>query len=135
MHPDIKEIFIDEITIQKRVKELADQISAEYSQAEELLVIGVLKGAFIFMADLTRQLSIPHQVDFMAISSYGNSATTTGAVRLRLDLKLPLENRHVLIVEDIIDTGYTLQYLEDLLRTRQPASLKSCVLLSKPSMH
>ena len=87
------------------------------------------------MADLTRQLTIPHQVDFMAVSSYENTATATGAVRLRLDLKLPLENRHVLIVEDIIDTGYTLHYLEALLRTRHPASLKSCVLLSKPSMH
>jgi hypoxanthine phosphoribosyltransferase len=135
MHPDIKEILVDEVSIQKRVKELANQISADYDQAEEIIVIGVLKGAFIFLADLTRQLSIPHQVDFMAVSSYGNTATTIGAVRLRLDLKLPIENRHVLIVEDIIDTGYTLQYLEALLHTRRPASLRSCVLLSKPSMH
>jgi hypoxanthine phosphoribosyltransferase len=131
LHSDIEQILIDEATIQQRVKELADEISEDYADRGELLLIGILKGAFIFLADLSRRLEMPHAVDFMALSAYGMSATATGAVRFVLDLRLPIEGKHVLIVEDIVDTGLTLNYLYRTLRSRGPASLRSCVLLDK----
>jgi len=129
---DIERVLIDEPTIQARVTELAQRISADYADVDQLVVVGVLKGAFIFLADLTRQLTVPHRVDFMALSSYGQTTTTSGVVRLMLDLRINIEGRHVLIVEDIVDSGYTLSYLMRTLNTRAPASLRSCVLLSKP---
>jgi len=113
MHPDIKRILISEADIQERVKEIASQITNDCKdkKIEEILIIGVLKGAFIFMADLTRHLSIPHQVDFIALSSYGDTSIPSGVVRLLLDLDSYIGNQHIIIVEDIIDTGYTLSYL------------------------
>jgi hypoxanthine phosphoribosyltransferase len=129
-HPDIKRIIVSEKKINRRVGELANQISEDYSDIERLYLIGILKGAFIFLADLSRKLIIPHVVDFMALSSYGKS-TTTGAVRLLMDLREPVEGQHVLIIEDIADSGQTLSYLYKLLRGRNPASLKTCVLLRK----
>jgi hypoxanthine phosphoribosyltransferase len=96
-----------------------------------LLLVGILKGAFIFLADLTRRLHVPHVVDFMALSTYGMDAETSGAVRIIMDLRQPIAGRHVLIVEDIVDTGLTLDYLYRTLKSRRPASLRSCVLLSK----
>jgi hypoxanthine phosphoribosyltransferase len=129
---DLKRVLIDAADIERRVDELAKQVSADFQDANQLLVIGVLKGAFIFMSDLCRRLTVPHRVDFIALSSYGKGATTTGVVRMVMDLKINIEGRHVLIVEDIVDSGYTLDYLLRNFSTRNPASLKSCVLLSKP---
>lgn len=131
IHPDIERVLISETEIQTHVSKLAAHISADYSNDGQLVVVGILKGAFIFMADLTRRLTVPHRVDFMALSSYGQT-TTSGAVRIIMDLRVNIEGRHVLVVEDIIDSGYTLHYLLNVLRTRNPASLHSCVLLSKP---
>ena len=112
--------------------ELARQVSADFTGVDQLLIVGVLKGAFIFMADLCRRLTIPHRVDFIALSSYGQTAKTSGVVRTIMDLKINIEGRHVLVVEDIVDSGYTLDYLLRNFATRRPATLRSCVLLSKP---
>jgi hypoxanthine phosphoribosyltransferase len=131
IHPDIERVIMSQEEIQARVSELAAQISADYADDGQLVVVGILKGAFIFLSDLTRRLTVPHRVDFMALSSYGQT-TTSGAVRIIMDLRVNVEARHVLVVEDIVDTGYTLHYLLNVLRTRNPASLRSCVLLSKP---
>jgi len=132
IHPDIERVIVSQQVIQARINELAAQISADYAENGQLVVVGILKGAFIFLSDLTRRLTVPHRVDFMALSSYGQTATTSGAVRIIMDLRVNVEARHVLVVEDIVDTGYTLHYLLNVLRTRNPASLRSCVLLSKP---
>lgn len=132
IHADIERVLISETEIQTQVSQLAARISTDYADDGQLIVIGILKGAYIFLADLTRRLTVPHRVDFMALSSYGQTATTTGAVRIIMDLRVDIEGRHVLVVEDIIDSGYTLHYLLEVLRTRNPASLRSCVLLSKP---
>jgi hypoxanthine phosphoribosyltransferase len=132
IHPDIERVLISETEIQTQVSQLAARLSTDYADDGQLIVIGILKGAFIFLADLTRRLTVPHRVDFMALSSYGQTTTTTGAVRIIMDLRVAIEGRHVLVVEDIIDSGYTLHYLLEVLRTRNPASLRSCVLLSKP---
>jgi len=132
IHPDIERVIISEAEIQTQVSELAAQISTDYADDGQLVIVGILKGAFIFLADLTRRLTVPHRVDFMALSSYGQTATTTGAVRIIMDLRVNVEDRHVLVVEDIIDSGFTLHYLLNVLQARNPASLRSCVLLSKP---
>jgi hypoxanthine phosphoribosyltransferase len=129
---DLQRVLIDAATIERRVAELARQVSADFVQVDQLIVVGILKGAFIFLADLCRRLSVPHRVDFIALSSYGRGATATGVVRMVMDLKTNIEGRHVLIVEDIVDSGFTLDYLLRNLGTRNPASLRSCVLLSKP---
>ena len=128
---DIERVLIDEETIQNRVRQLASQISADYAGIERLVVVGILKGAFIFLADLTRYLTVPHLVDFMALSSYGDEMTSSGLVRIQLDLRHPIRGEHVLIVEDIVDTGLTLRYLRETLEARHPASLRACVLLDK----
>jgi hypoxanthine phosphoribosyltransferase len=126
-------VLLSEVDIARRVDELAREISADYEQVEEIYLIGVLKGAFIFLADLSRKLSVPRQVDFIALSSYDGQATsTTEAVRFIMDVRAPLRSQNVLVVEDILDTGYTLDYLLRALRAREPASLKTCVLLQKP---
>lgn len=130
MHPDLARVLISTDDIQTRVRELAQQISEDYRNIERLYIIGILKGAFIFMADLCREMTIPHIVDFMAVSSYGKT-TTTGAVRLLMDLREPIEGQHALIIEDIADSGHTLSYLYQVLQGRNPASLKTCVLLRK----
>ncbi len=129
-NPDLERILLREDAIQKRVKELADQISLDFQEVDSLYLVGILKGAFIFMADLTRQLNIRHVVDFMALSSYGKS-TMTGAVRILMDLREPIEGKHVLIVEDILDSGQTLHYLYRILKEREPASLHTCVMTRK----
>ena len=128
----VDRVLLDEETIRQRVSELAAQISTDYAEAGNLLLVGVLKGAFIFMADLTRRLTVSHHVDFIALSSYNRGATSTGAVRLIMDTRAPVTGRHLLIVEDIVDTGYTLDYLVRTFQARRPASLRTCVLLSKP---
>lgn len=128
---DLARVILSEDQIQSRISEMTKQIEADYADVEEVYLVGILKGAFIFLADLARQLDIPHKVDFMALSSYGMTAETTGEVRIIMDLREPIEDKHVIIVEDIVDSGNTLDYLQRLLKGRQPASLKSCVLLRK----
>ena len=130
INPDLKRILVSTEEIQARVSELADQISKDYAGVEQIFLIGILKGAFIFLADLSRQIKVPHVVDFMAVSSYGKSANT-GAVRLIMDLREPIDGQHAIIIEDIADSGKTLKYLYQVLQWHNPASLKTCVLLSK----
>lgn len=130
INQDLKEILVTTDQIQFRVKQLADQISNDYADVEQLYLIGILKGAFMFLADLSRHLKIPNVVDFMAVSSYGKTATT-GAVRLIMDLRAPIDGKHAIIVEDIADSGKTLKYLYQVLQWHNPASLKTCVLLRK----
>lgn len=134
LHPDLARLLISTDDIQTRVNELADQIARDFSGVERLYIIGILKGAFIFLADLTRHLPIPHVVDFMALSSY-EKTTSSGAVRILMDLREPIEGQHVLIVEDILDTGHTLRYLYRVLKGRKPASLHTCVLVRKKREH
>ena len=127
----VEEILVDEASLQARVAELGAEITADYRD-RDLLLIGVLKGAIFFMADLMRQIDLPCEVDFMAISSYGAGVDSSGVVRILKDLDMPIENRNVVIVEDIIDSGLTLSYLLRNLEARQPASLEICALLTKP---
>lgn len=129
---NVDRVLISQEELQKRVRELGAQISADYRDLNPLLLC-VLKGGFLFLADLSRALTIRHGVDFMAISSYGNSTISSGVVRILKDLDTDISGRHVLIVEDIIDTGNTLAYLLENLRVRQPASLRICALLTKPA--
>ncbi len=125
------EVLISEDEIQQRVRELAQQIDADYADQGELVIIGVLKGAFIFLADLSRRLTIPRSVEFIAVSSYGDGSVSTGAVRLVMDVRGNIEDKHVLIIEDIVDTGHTLKYLIGMLESHRPASIKTCALLHK----
>ena len=127
----VTEVLIDQDTLQRRIGELGEEISADYA-GRDLLLVGVLKGAVFFMADLMRGLSIPCEIDFMAISSYGDSTDSSGVVRILKDLDINIEGRHVLVVEDIIDSGLTLSYLIRNLEAREPASLEVCALLTKP---
>lgn len=130
---DIDNVLIDQDVLQARIKALAAEIEADYAGQEDLLLICVLKGAFIFLSDITRAMKRPHSVDFMGISSYGKGTTSMGAVQIIMDLKAPIENRNVLIIEDIIDSGRTLDYMRRNLLARDPASLRICTLLNKPA--
>ncbi len=127
----VGEILIEEDALRNRIRELGEEISADYA-GRDLLLIGVLKGAVFFMADLMRRLTIACEVDFMAISSYGASTDSSGVVRILKDLDINIEGRDVLVVEDIIDSGLTLSYLIRNLEARDPASLEVCALLTKP---
>jgi hypoxanthine phosphoribosyltransferase len=130
----IGEVLVQQDELAHRVRELAAQITSDYAGIEGgLLLVGVLKGAMFFIADLMRSLDIPCEVDFMAVSSYGSATQSSGVVRIMKDLDMPLEGRDVLIVEDIVDSGLTLQYLVKNLNARGPKSLEVCTLLSKPS--
>jgi hypoxanthine phosphoribosyltransferase len=126
----VGEVLIDEAALRQRIEELGEEISADYD-GREVLLVGVLKGAVFFMADLMRQLSLPCEIDFMAISSYGEGTDSSGVVRILKDLDSNITDRHVLILEDIIDTGLTLSYLMRNLGAREPASLEVCALLVK----
>lgn len=126
-------VLIDPDAIRRRVGELGRRISEEYARADNLHMVGVLRGSFIFLADLSRALTIPRSVDFLAVASYGAAAASKGSARLIADLRTDIAGKHVLIVEDIVDTGDTLDYLMRLLALRGPASLKCCALLSKPA--
>ncbi|NLJ37405.1 MAG: hypoxanthine phosphoribosyltransferase [Candidatus Atribacteria bacterium] len=126
----IDKILISQEEIEARVKELAQQISRDYA-GKEIRAVGILRGAFIFMSDLIRNISVPLSVDFMSISSYGNNCESGGVIRILKDLDKPIHNKHVLIIEDIVDTGLTLQHLKEVLTIREPASLKVCALLDK----
>jgi hypoxanthine phosphoribosyltransferase len=127
----VGEVLIDAETLEARIAELGAELSADY-EGRDLLLIGVLKGAVFFMADLMRRLTIPCEVDFMAISSYGASTDSSGVVRILKDLDINIDGRHVLVVEDIIDSGLTLSYLMRNLESREPATLEVCALLTKP---
>ena len=128
---DVSEILIEEEALQRRIAELGEEISGDYAD-RDLLLIGVLKGAVFFMADLMRHLTVPCEVDFMAISSYGAATDSSGVVRIIKDLEINISGRDVLVVEDIIDSGLTLSYLRRTLGARKPASLEICALLTKP---
>jgi len=125
-------VLIGQEELAKRVRELAEEISRDYS-GKDLLLIGVLKGSFVFLADLLRHLDVHVAVDFMGTSSYGASTQSSGEVRITKDLEQSVSGKHVLLVEDIVDTGLTLRYILDALKARQPASLKVCALLDKPA--
>jgi len=129
---DVGEILITKEQVKARTRELGQHISRDY-QGQDLLLVCVLKGAVTFLTDLMREITIPHAIDFMAISSYGASTESSGVVRILKDLDTNIEGRNVLIVEDIIDTGRTLHYITQNLKTRRPKSLRICTLLSKPS--
>src|SRR5881394_1702796 len=126
------DVLFSEQQIAARVAELAAQIEADH-QGKDLVLVGVLKGAFVFMSDLARKIDLPLAVDFIALSSYGEATESSGIVKITSDLARPIEGKHVIVVEDIIDTGLTMRYLLDNLATRHPASVKICSLLHKPA--
>jgi hypoxanthine phosphoribosyltransferase len=130
-HEAIGEVLVQADDLQHRVRQLGVEITKDY-QGQELLLVGVLKGAIFFLSDLMRQIDVPCEVDFMAVASYGSATDTSGIVRILKDLDAAIEGRHVLIVEDIVDSGLTLQYLLRTLQARNPASLEVCALLTKP---
>ena len=132
MREDILSILLSEEDIQKRVAELGAQISKDY-EGKEPLFVGVLKGSFVFMADLVRYVTVQSSVDFMAVSSYGNKSVTTGAVKINKDLSQDIEHKDIIIVEDILDSGITLSYLMQYLQARNPASIRIATLLDKPA--
>ena len=131
MLQDIERVLLSEEQLRQRVRELGEENSKEYA-GKEILMIGVLRGAVMFMADLARAITVPVMIDFMAVSSYGTSTSSSGIVRILKDLDEEVAGKHVLIVEDIIDSGLTLSYLVDNIKSRQPASVRICTLLNKP---
>lgn len=131
MHDDIKKVLYSERQIKKRVKEIAAEIMADFV-GKELLTVGVLRGAAMFYADLVRELDIPLHMDFISVSSYGASSLSSGVVRIQYDLEEDISGKNVLIVEDIVDSGLTLQYLSNTLKSRNPNMLRTCCLLDKP---
>ena len=133
MYDDIEKVLISKEEIDERIASLAQEMNDLYTDEDVPLLVCILKGAFMFLADLVRHLDFRHQVDFMEISSYGTSTKSSGIVRILLDLASSIEGRHVVIVEDIVDTGHTLNYILRNLSTRNPASLRVCTLLNKPS--
>ncbi len=128
----IERVLLSEEQLKKKVKELASKINRDYV-GKELLLIGVLKGSVMFAVDLMREITVPVEIDFMAVSSYGAGATTSGVVKILKDLDHSIEGKHILIVEDIIDSGLTLSYLKEMLIARGPASVRICTILNKPS--
>lgn len=132
MQNDIGRVLLSEAEIAAKVKELGDKLTEEY-RGKELLVVGILKGSNVFMSDLIRQINIPLKIDFMMVSSYGNATESTGVVKIIKDIEQSISGKHLLIVEDIIDSGLTLKYLTEMLETRKPASIKLCTLLDKPA--
>ncbi len=135
LHPDLARVLVSEETIQTNVAKLAEQLSRDYADVEKVYLIGVLKGSFIFLADLVRKMTVPHVVDFMAVSSYGASGAVSGAVRLVMDLRESIVGKDIVIVEDIVDSGKTLEYLYKTLQGREPASLRTCTLVRKHREH
>lgn len=133
LRDDVAYVLIDEVALAARIGEMAAEITADYAEVHDLLLICVLKGGYMFLADLSRRLERPHSIDFMGISSYGAGTKSSGAVQIIMDLKSPIVDRHVLVVEDIIDSGRTLDYMRRTLLARSPASLRICSLLNKPS--
>jgi hypoxanthine phosphoribosyltransferase len=130
-HEFIEEVLVDADNLQKRIAELGDEVSRDYA-GRDLHLVCILRGGVFFLTDLMRHIDVPHTVDFMAVSSYGAARQTTGQVRITYDLKDEIHNRNVLLVEDIVDSGYTIASVLDLLRTRHPIELRVCTLLNKP---
>lgn len=133
--PNLPEILISEREIADRVAELAAEIDRDYADADELFLIGVLRGAFIFLADLTRRLTIRRRVDFIAVASYEEGERQPGEVRLIMDVRSSIEGKHVLIVDDIVDTGHTMHFLQSTFAARRPASCRACALVRKRAAH
>jgi hypoxanthine phosphoribosyltransferase len=131
MHPDVQEIVFTEDQLRRRVAELGEAISGDYADTDGLLLVAVLRGAALFIADLARGITVPVEMDFMAVSSYGSSTKSSGVVRIQKDLDEMIEDRDVLVVEDILDTGLTLKYLLKNLASRQPRTLEVVTLMSK----
>jgi len=131
MHRDVEAILLEDDAIQARILELGAELAADYA-GKHPVMIAVLKGSFVFMADLVRAMDLPLQIEFLGVSSYGNKSETTGAVRITRDLECDIEGRHVIVVEDILDSGLTLNYLMGYLQNRQPQSMEICALLDKP---
>ena len=130
----LQEVLIDEAALQSRIAQLGAQVNRDYAGCRDLLLLCVLKGGVMFLSDLSRHITVPHMIDFMAASSYGAGARqSSGSVRIDMDMRLDVKNKHVLVVEDIIDSGYTLAFVLKTLRNRAPASLKLCALLNKQS--
>ncbi|MDX1644326.1 MAG: hypoxanthine phosphoribosyltransferase [Thermoanaerobaculia bacterium] len=129
------EVLLSEEAISERVDELAAEIDRDYADVEELFMVGVLRGAFIFLADLARRLTIPRRVDFIAVASYEEGERALGDVRLIMDVRSSIEGKHVLIVEDIVDTGHTMQFLQSTFAARHPASCRACALVRKRAAH
>ena len=132
IHEDIEKVLISEQELAAKVEELAAKISADF-EGREVLVVTLLKGGVMFSVDLMRKLTVPVEIDFMNVSSYGASSKTSGVVKIDKDLDKPIAGKHVLLVEDIIDSGLTLNYVKEILLSREPASLKICTILDKPS--
>lgn len=129
---DIEKVLVSQEELEAKVQELADRIAADYEDKDPVF-LGILKGSFVFMADLMRKINIYCDIDFMAVSSYGSGSTTSGAVKINKDLSQNIEDRHVIIIEDILDSGVTLSYLKKYLLNRNPASISICTLLDKPA--
>jgi hypoxanthine phosphoribosyltransferase len=125
-------VLIEEVSIQHRVGELAEEISRDYL-GSDLHVVGVLRGAYQFTQDLSTKIGLPHTVDYISVASYGEGTTSSGTLQLRMDMTKPIEGRDVLLVDDIVDTGITLNWLVDYLKTRRPQSIRTCCFLDKPS--
>ncbi|MDP2172290.1 MAG: hypoxanthine phosphoribosyltransferase [Candidatus Cloacimonadaceae bacterium] len=134
MNCDISAVLFDEYKIQTRIREIGLEISTEYKGRNPVL-IGILKGGFVFLADLVRSITIPIEIDFLAISSYGAGTTTSGVVKIRKDIDCDVSGRDVIIVEDIVDSGLSLQYIKDYIWKHEPRTLRTCVLLDKPKAH
>ena len=128
---DIQEILFTEDTLHARVKEMADQINRDF-EGKDVIIVGILRGSFIFMADLLRCITLPCRVDFMSVSSYGKGTTSSGKLKIAKDMAEDITNAHVIVVEDIVDSGFTLSNLLKLLKSRNPASVHLCTLLNKP---
>lgn len=133
INPDIQSIVLSEDDIQTRVAQMGKQISEDY-RGDDLLLVGVLKGAFVMMADIARAITVPAEFDFMAVSSYGSSTRTSGIVRILKDLDLDIQDRNVVIVEDIVDSGLTLSYLLKNLKGRRPRNIEICAMMTKPEV-
>lgn len=134
MNSDISEVLFNERKIQDRIRELAHQITTDY-QDKNPVIISILKGGFIFMADLIRSITTPIELDFLAISSYGSGTSSSGVVKIKKDIDVDITGRDVIIVEDIVDSGLSLQYIRDYIGKHRPSSIKVCVLLDKPKAH
>lgn len=133
-HDHLAEVLIDEESLRNRVAELGKQISQDYADAKKLVLVCILRGGVVFLTDLMRQISVPHEIDFLSVSSYGKGArAATGNVRIDMDLRDEVTGKDILIVEDIIDSGHTLRFVMEVLKTRNPASVRLCALLDKPS--
>lgn len=130
IHPDIQEVFLTEEQIKTRVRELAQQITADY-QGQSVVLVAILRGSFVFMADLCREINLPCTIEFMSVSSYGSGTTSTGQVQITKDLSADIEGKHIIVIEDILDSGNTLSYLLNVLKQRSPKSIRLCTLLDK----